>query len=164
MPVNVALNKATSDAFKAKLKAAREKLNDNGVAMKQIAVMLDSWVQRNFQGKGGNVGGWEPYKYGGRLVRKSKSNGKSIEGHKYINGSAVMLQDTGALRHSFLPFIAKGTAGIGSDLPYSKPHEDGDSRHGLPQRRMLPKNADVDVQVHQILDNYILGIVKFAND
>lgn len=173
MAANVHLNKSTVEAFKAKLSAAREGLKQEGVAMKQVAVMLDSWVQRNFKDKGSNVGGWAPYKYGGRLAVKNpskskakktpnKANAQSIDGRRWINGSAVLLRDTGALQHSFLPFIRKGTAGIGSELLYSKPHEDGDSSRNLPQRRMLPKNADVDVQVLKILDNFVRVSIRKA--
>lgn len=160
MSIDVQLNKRTVDALKEKLKAAREGLLNDGAVMRQVAVFLDQWVQRNFQSEGDKVGGWAPFKYGGRIVRKKGAKAQSIEGHRYIDGSAKMLQDTGALRHSFLPFIRKGIAGIGSDLPYSKPHEDG--MKGLPQRRMLMKTADVQVDLREILDNWLLITLKRA--
>jgi phage gpG-like protein len=154
--INVALTKATLDALKAKLKEARVNLNNDGPAMKQVAVYLDQWVQKNFKSKGGNVGGWEPFKYGGRLTRKSKASAQSIDGKKWINGSAVLLQDTGAMRISYLPFVRKGIAGIGSELPYTKAHEEGDSAHNIPQRRILPKDEEVRPMIIQILDNFVL--------
>lgn len=156
MTVAIQLNKAASDAFKARLKAARVGLQNDGVAMRQVAVFLDSWVQRNFKGKGGNVGGWAGYTYGGRLVRKSKATAYSKEARRWINTNAVLLQDSGALRHSFLPFVRKGVAGIGSDLPYSKTHEEGDDERNLPQRRILPEDSEVRAQVFEILDNFVL--------
>lgn len=155
MTVNVHINKASVAELKARLTAAREGLQNDSVVMKQVAVYLDSWVQRNFKSKGGSVGGWEAYTYGGRLTTKAKANAKSIAGRRYINTAAAMLQDTGALRISFLPFIRKGVAGIGSDLPYSKPHEEGDPTRSLPQRRMLPVNSEVEDPVLQILDNFV---------
>lgn len=154
--VSFQLNKATTDAFKAKLKAARLGLENNGPAMRQVAVFLDSWVQRNFKGKGGNVGGWTGYTYGGRLTRKSKANAYSPEARHWINTNAALLQDTGALRHSFLPFVRKGVAGIGSDLPYSKAHDEGYEEGNIPQRRMLPEDSEVRTQVFEILDNFVL--------
>lgn len=157
---SVHLDKASLAAVMAKLKGAREELKYDSPVMKRVAVYLDQWVQRNFQSKGGKVGGWAPYTYGGRLVPKKKANAQSIAGHRWINGNAVMLQDTGALRHSFLPFIKKGTAGIGSDLPYSKKHNEGDDK--LPQRRLLPVDEDVQVDVLHILDNFVKVTIRKA--
>ena len=62
-----------------------------------------SWVQKNFKGEGKAVGGWAPFKAGGRW-RKGFG----------LDTSAKLLQDTGALRASFLPFASKTDAGIGS--------------------------------------------------
>lgn len=151
-PISVAVNKPVLDTLKVKLAAARDGLKNDDPAMRQVAVYLDQWVQRNFKGQGSNVGNWTPFTYGGRLTTKAKANAKSIEGRHYIQSNAQLLQATGALRLSFLPFIRKGLAGIGSDLPYAKPHNDGE---GLPQRRMLPKNAEVEAPVFSILENFV---------
>lgn len=161
MSISVTPNKATIDAAKKKLQAARAGLKSDGVAMRQVAVFLDQWVQKNFTGKGEKVGGWAPFTYGGRLTTKRKSNAQSIDGKRYINGVASLLQDTGALRHSFLPFVRQGTAGIGSDLPYSKPHDEGTK--DLPQRRLLPKKAEVQVDVKLILDNFVFMQIRKSN-
>lgn len=142
------------EELKRKLAAARDGLKNDGVAMRQVAIFLDRWVQKNFQSSGSEVGGWSPYTYGGRLTTKRKGNAKSIEGRKWINGSAKLLMDTGALRLSFLPFIRQGSAGIGSDLPYSEPHEHGSKN--VPQRRILPRDDEVKADVVEILDNFIL--------
>lgn len=154
-------NQQQLDAMKRRLAEARGALANNLPAMKQVAVFLDQWVQRNFMGKGSKVGGWTPYTYGGRLTIKKKANAKSIDGRRYINGSAQLLQDTGTLRHSFLPFVRLGDAGIGSDLPYSKPHNDGE---GVPQRRLLPYKNEVRGDVKQILENFVVLRVRKAND
>lgn len=157
MSIDVQLTKATVNALKAKLKLAREGLQNDGVVMRQVAVFLDQWVQRNFQSEGGKVGGWPRFKYGGRVVSKKGAKTQSIEGHRYIDSSAKLLQDTGALRHSFLPFVRKGVAGIGSDLPYAETHE-----KGKPQRRMLMKTEDVQVDLREIMDNWLLLTIKRA--
>ncbi len=146
------------DALKEKQKEARELLKQDGVVMRQIAVFLDRWVQKNFQSSGGNVGGWEPFKYGGRLTTKKKGNAISIDGHHYINGSAKLLMDSGALRLSFLPFTQLGNAGIGSELPYSKFHEDGTNH--LPQRRILMKEEEVVGDVKEIMSDWVRVTLK----
>jgi hypothetical protein len=162
MSTKAQLNKASLEAYKARLAAAHAGLRNDGVVMKAVAVFLDQWVHRNFRSKGANVGGWAPYTYGGRVVRKSKANAQSIQGKKWINGTAVLLRDTGLMEHSFLPFVRKGIAGIGSDLPYSKPHNEGDSDRNLAKRRMLPESSEVDVQVNEILENFVAVQIRKA--
>lgn len=166
MTVEIKIDERSLADVKARLKAARAKLQDTEPAMRRVAVFLDQWVQRNFQTEGGNVGRWAPFKYGGRLTTKTKLSGgkrvrnkgataQSIVGRKHINASAKLLMDTGALRHSFLPFVRGGIAGIGSDLPYSKAHEEGLPENGLPQRRMLPKIGEVRADVTEIMDQWV---------
>lgn len=163
MSVELKLNKAQLDAMKAKLAAARANLQNDGMVMRRAAVFLDQWVQRNIQGGGEKVGGWRAFKYGGRVIRKKGAKAQSIESRRYIDGSAKLLQDTGALRISFLPFIRKGVAGIGSELPYSKAHEDGMPERGIPQRRLLPLNAEVQADIYAILDDWVRVVARGAN-
>lgn len=163
----ITLDQQKLDEMKGKLNAARSALKDDGVVMRQIAVFLDQWVQKNFQSSGGKVGGWVPFTYGGRLTTldpKAKSNhgranAKSISGHRWINGSAKLLMDTGLLRHSFLPFIRKGLAGIGSELPYAKAHDEG-VQGKVPQRRILMKQSEILDDVNVILENWVLVTLK----
>lgn len=148
--VNVKVNQAQLEAAKAKLKKARDDLKEGSVPMRQVAVMLDQWVQRNIISQGDKVGGWNPFTYGGRLTRKDKATAK-VDG-RWVNATAKLLRNTGALQHSFLPFIRDKQIGIGSDLPYSKYHEEGE---GTMHRRMLPENKDVDDDVKSIFDAFI---------
>lgn len=150
--------KESLDAAKAKIAQARARLKDSHPVMMRVSVYLDQWVQRNFKSEGGNVGSWTPFKYGGRITTKAKATGKS-DG-RYINASAKLLQDAGHLRISFLPGVREGEAYIGSDLPYSRYHEEGTAK--LPQRRMLPNQDDVKGQVSTIFDNWIVASLKGA--
>jgi len=109
-------------------------------AMKQVSVFLDAWVQQNFKTEGGKVGGWDPFKAGGRYVKG------------VLDTSAKLLQSTGTLRGSYRAFATSNNAGIGSDLPYAKVHEDG---LGVPARRMLPEGPDVMPEVRDILASYV---------
>ncbi len=112
--------------------AARIKaLQDFGNPLAQIAVLLDRWVKKNFASEGGSVGGWKPFQYGGRVMPDGT-----------IDTSAKLLQDTGRLRASFLPFHSDKIAGIGTDLPYAEPHNK--------IRRMLPVREEVIEQVKRI--------------
>lgn len=114
---------------------------------KKISIFLDRWVQKNFRSEGGAVGGWLPLKAGGRWIK-----GKGLD------ATARILQDTGRLRVSFLPFADMKNAGIGSDLPYSKKHEKGED--GLPVRRMLPKSREVMKDARKIYDKHIKESIR----
>lgn len=117
-----------------------KELKELSIPYKKVTTYLDSWVQKNFKQSGALVGGWLPFKAGGRV-----KNGK-------LDTSAKLLMDTGRLRASFLPFATKSIAGIGSDLPYSKAHNEG---IGAPKRRILPVDAEVKKQITTILDDRV---------
>ena len=138
--VQVTVKPSLKDLKKRQEKQLK-KIADMKEPMSKVATLLDRWVQTNFKTEGGNVGGWAPFAIGGRR----KKGGR-------IDTTAKLLQDTGRTRASFLPFSSKNDAGIGSDLPHTKAHNEG---HGnLPKRRMLPKAADVLKEVRRLLESY----------
>jgi phage gpG-like protein len=144
---------------------------------RKVSVWLLRWVNTNFKTQGGKVGGWKPFKYGGRVVSKTKkgksgkrtknrlakSQGIGGPGNRpYVDTSAKLLQDTGLLRAKFHPFHTRNTAGVGNNQPYSLAHELGVPSRNLPARRMLPESGDRDVEdgVLKIYDTYIERIVR----
>lgn len=139
--------KPTIKQVKAEHARRTKKLSKMKKPNARISVFLDRWVQKNFKGEGENVGGWKPFKAGGRWIR-----GKGLD------TSAKLLQDTGRLRASFIPFATALNAGIGSDLSYSKPHDEG--LDGLPMRRMLPKKAEVKEDIRKIYDGHVRESIK----
>lgn len=138
--VQVTVKPSLKDLKKRQEKQLK-KIADMKEPMSKVATLLDRWVQTNFKTEGGNVGGWAPFAIGGRR----KKGGR-------IDTTAKLLQDTGRTRASFLPFSSKNNAGIGSDLPHTKAHNEG---HGnLPERRILPRIADVLKEVRRLLESY----------
>ena len=123
-----------------------EEIKDMETPFKKVSIYLDSWVQRNFKTQGGNVGGWEKLSLGGRF------------GSTGFDASAKVLQDTGRLRASFLPFASNKDAGIGSKLPYSKKHDEG--LDGLPKRRILPKKSEVIDTANKIMEKHVKDSLK----
>lgn len=101
---------------------------------KKISIMLDRWVQVNFKTEGGKIGGWAPIKRDGRI-----------------------LQLTGRLRLSMLPFFNRKDAGIGSDLPYSEKHEKG---QGVKKRRMLPLIGEVKRDIVNVYNQHVKDSAK----
>lgn len=123
------------------LRERREALQDMRRPMARVATYLDRWVQENFRTEGDKVGGWRPLKAGGR------------HGPGGFDPTAKILQDTGRLRASFKPFAHATNAGIGTDLPYAKKHEEGED--GLPKRRMLMRRGEVLEDARKILNQFV---------
>lgn len=125
---------------RAKLDEARKSMTDLTTPNRRAAVFLDRWVQLNFKTEGGQVGGWEPFTYGGRLT------------HDGVDTSAKLLQDTGRGRLSFLPFADKKQAGIGTEIDYMEQHDRG---IGVTQRRILPEAAEVRQDLFEIYGTHV---------
>jgi phage gpG-like protein len=105
------------------------------IANKRASIVLYQWVLRNFQTEGGQVGGWEPL-------------APATVEWKEAHGYSRLLQNTGALRASFLPYSDDKVALVGSPLAYSAAHEEGTSR--VPQRRLLPNAEEAQAMVMPI--------------
>lgn len=143
---NDSLNKA-----KAKLAEARKQMVDLSNPISKAAVFLDQWVQRNFKGEGAKVGGWAPF---------APATLRWIELYDPERSPAKLLQKTSYLKTSFLPFTSKNQAGIGSDVPYSKTHNEGLGH--VPERRMLPKYKEVIKDVNRIMRNHVKESLRAA--
>lgn len=133
------------------LKKTAHLATDFSAANRKISIFLDRWVQRNFRTQGDLVGGWTPFKIGGRRIRLG--SGTSV-----IDFGARLLQHTGTLRASFRAFWDRRYAGIGSDLDYAEPHERGTGT--LPRRRMLPQRRDVLVPIKKIYEKELRTILR----
>lgn len=131
----------SDEEFRSSLAHKMEPIHDMSGAMYRCSVYLDRWVQTNFRTQGGGVGGWAPFKLGGRPT----SGGG-------LDTAAKLLQDTGRLKASFIPFHGKFNAGIKSDLDYASTHEKG---KGVPQRRMLPKRSEVNQDLLKIFKSEV---------
>lgn len=135
-----------SRAVSKKLRRVIRKVKNPKQANREVSIWLMRWVNENFKTEGAKVGGWKPFKLGGRRLPGGG-----------IDSSAKLLQDTGRLRGSFSPFHSRTAAGIGSGLDYSVAHELGLPHKNLPARRMLPIASDKSVErgVIKIYDRYI---------
>jgi len=119
------------------------------VANAQAGVKLHSDVIETFIAEGATFGRakWEDLKAGGRYV-KSVAKGKK----RRFQTSYQILQDTGALRQSFVPLSDDKLAGVGAVSFYSpvdredhgdlaKLHQFGVPSKNLPARPMLPTES-----------------------
>lgn len=146
--IEVSVRGATELALSMWRKVAA--LKDQEVAYKKCSIFLDQWVQHNFKTEGGKVGGWKPFKIGGRMIKRSNK--------RYLDAKAKLLQDTGQLRKSMTPDYNSKRCWIRSELPYAAPHNYGTSK--LPARRILPELSEVREQANKIFDDHIKEALK----
>lgn len=137
---------------KFKLQNTRAAMKDMRGPFSKIAVTLDRWVQSNIKTEGGKYGGWKPFKAGGRYTGSGNN--------RRLDGSAKLLRDTGRLASSFIPFSEKNDAGIGTDLPYAKAHDEGMGH--IPQRKILPEDSNVEIKLksRMIIDSHVNKVCK----
>jgi len=124
----------TMRAMKSRLEKRLEEIGVMTVPNKKAAIFLDRWVQQNFRTEGGSVGGWAP------IQRKGK-----------------ILQDTGRLRLSFLPFADSKDAGVGSKLDYAEKHDKGIR---IQRRRILPEHREVDDDLFKLYDQHVENLTS----
>lgn len=133
--VRIVPNRSLNEAALKRLRKLAKDVGDTTGVNRQVSIWLLRWVNDNFRSEGGKVGGWPPFKLGGRRKRGGG-----------IDRTAKLLQDTGRLRASIQPFHSRRNAGVGSAIIYAGPHDTGLPRRGLPQRRILPIDTDSDVE------------------
>jgi len=131
--------------LRAAMRGAAHEMADLRIPHRQIAVFLDRWVQQNFRTEGGEVGGWQPFAIGGRWVGRGST--------RRFDPAAKLLQDTGRLRASYESFYSARDAGIGSNLDYAEPQNDG--TRTLPARRMIPRKEEVADDVRGIYRRHV---------
>lgn len=143
------LVKPTFDKVRKTAQRKYARLKNLSVPYKRASVYLHGWVIANFKTEGGKVGGWAPF---------SPITLIMIERHDPGRVPAKLLQKTGALRQSFVPFATNRNAGVGSNIPYSKKHEEGQGR--IPARRMLPRKPEVTKDIRTILSDHVKVSVR----
>lgn len=172
--VKLKLNKHANDEVRKKFTQLSKMLSgpQMDVAQRKTEKALHGFNQRLFRTKGAAVGGWPPYKYGGRIVRKGylgrdrKGSGAvpthviTSTGKKrlyYINTRASLLEDIGDLKKSFKTYSTRKNVVLGSDLEYSITHEEGNKSKGVKQRRLLPdeNNRQLNMKLIRIYNTLI---------
>lgn len=141
-------SKPSVEELKRSVEARRKQLANFRTPYTRASIFLDQWVQQNFKSEGGKVGGWKPF---------AKSTLEHIAETDPGRQPAKLLQRTGRLRSTFMPFASDDDAGIGSNLFYSKPHNEGLGR--LPQRRLLPTRDLVMGDIRRIFKNYTTEVL-----
>ena len=165
------LDKQSSERVQRKMAELIKLTDDLRIPNRAVAYELDTWVQMNFRTEGRKAKplvGWDKFK-----LRPDGRRGRWVGGRKqlrvlgftlarwgrvgHLDEDAKLLQDTGHLRASFDTLVRKRSVTIGSDVKYAVYHEEGLPMRGLPQRRMLPRASDknLDDTIFNIYDFYL---------
>lgn len=138
------------EQVRARLDGFRRSMADTTPANRQASIAMYGWLIRNYDKEGAAIGGWHPL--APYTIREKKRIGKE-----------KMLVRTGALRQSFVPFHTAENAGVGSEISYSKAHEEGVPDRNLPARPMLPpRDVVLDIGV-KVYGQYVARQVAKAN-
>lgn len=148
--ISAEVNQQQLNRMNRRLNAFGDAMSNPTQANREASIALYGWTIRNFDRAGGLQGGWAPLHP--RTVREKARIGKER-----------MLVRTGALRASFLPFHSRENAGVGSELEYSKYHQDGAPSRNLPQREMLPRREKVLEIGLKVYGNYVAREAHKAN-
>lgn len=125
-------------------------MEDTTQPNRQASIAMYGWLIRNYDREGATIGGWAPLSP--RTIAEKKKLGKE-----------KMLVRSGAMRQSFVPFHTKDNAGVGSELSYSKAHEDGNPSRNLPARPMLPpREVVLDIGI-RVYGQYVAREARKAN-
>lgn len=141
------------------IKAMRKSAGALGKGMKKrrtvngrAVLIVDRWIQKNFQSEGEKVGGWEPLAESTILARRTST--KKRKGNK-------ILQDTGQLKTRWKHYWSHKYAKITSNVPYAVYHDSDKPRKGnLPRRQILPDAKHIMPQLKKVYNHFVKTQIK----
>jgi len=130
----------------------RGSLNKRREINAKAVVLLDRWIQKNFQTQGKLAeggSGWKPLKEATILRRRKGPR----------PGSPKILQDTGTMKSRWKHIWSAKLAGIQSGVNYSKFHDKG-TRRGLPRRKITPMRKQIWPEVVKLYGKWMGKILR----
>lgn len=146
----VGINSLTSKMNQRKLRLDdRSKLNARAI------VVLDRWIQKNFDTEGQlAVGGWQPLSPS-TLLARAKGWG-NYKHHK--SASPKILQDTGKLKTNWKHYYDKRRAWIRAGVIYAVTHQEG--LGNVPRRPLIPTKKQIMPALKKIYGEFIRTNLK----
>ncbi len=134
--------------FTSGMKARAGRLRKRSVINKRALVLVDRWIQKNFQSQGGTVGGWQKLEASTIAHRRKKGRGAKI------------LQDVGWLKNNWKHFANDRMAVIEAGVPYGIFHDSDKPRRKLPQRKILPRDENVQPVLTKLYKHWVRTVIK----
>jgi hypothetical protein len=147
------------DVLKQFIDKTQVKLKERSVVNHEAVIVLDRWIQKNFQGEGDLSGGWAPLApstIARRLAEKrtvAATKARSAQGRP--SASIKILQDRGWLRSRWKHFFNASIGKITSAVDYGDYHDSDKPRKHLPQRKILPRKKDVMDQLMKLYGHFV---------
>lgn len=140
------------DAVVARLQRVALRIGNRRIPNKEVSVVLFAEVMRNFDAEAHEGKPWAP-------LAPATVKGKEKKGY------ARILQNTGALRNSFLPFSDADVAGVGArsvkkHADISTVHEYGAPERNIPARPMLPSRLTAERIALKVYELYVERSIK----
>lgn len=129
----------------------QKKLDNRTLTNKKAVILLDRWIQKNFQSEGDLAypgKGWEPL--------DPKTIAARRKGEK-IDREDKILQDTGQLRSRWKHTWTQRSAKIQSGVDYGEYHEKG---KGVPERRVLPTEEQIMPELLKLFGKFVQTSLK----
>lgn len=137
--------------FLKRIERKQKKLDDRTLTNKKAVILLDNWIQKNFQSEGELAypgKGWEPLDPKTIKARRTGTNkGRSDK----------ILQDTGQLRGRWKHTWTQRAAKIQSGVEYGEYHEKG---RGVPERRVLPTEEQIMPALLKLFGRFVRTSLK----
>jgi phage gpG-like protein len=137
------------NAVRNSLQRRMRALNDRRSTNAQAVVIVDRWIQKNFQQEGAlaHGGGWAPLAPGTIVARQKRRAGR-----------ARILQDTGGLKSRWKRFWDRRRAMVQSAYSFARYHQDG-GKH-LPQRRIVPTNEQIWPELQKLFGRWMRRVLR----
>lgn len=138
-------------ALQRRLSRMTKGLSDRRRVNARATVIVDRWIQKNFQ-KEGQLAypgtGWKPLKPS-TIASRRKGKGK---------GGVKILQDTGHLKGRWKKSWTATFAKVQSGVPYSEIHHEGKGH--VPERRILPTDAQIRPELMKLFADFVRMQIK----
>ena len=131
-----------------RMRTRRVRLGRRRTVNKKAVIIIDRWIQKNFQAEGGLLDNkWKPLAPSTEEARR--------KGRKTAKGNKI-LQDTGDMRMKWKHHYDNTKAFVRSGVPYAIYHDSEKPRKGkLPRRQILPDKKHVMDKLLKIYGEHV---------
>ena len=131
---------------KTRMEKNRKRLTKNRVAYQKAVIVIDRWIQKNFESEGSLTGKPWPELAESTVMNLSKRRSK---GHKVLHG------DTGDLKSNWKHWFTTSRAVVRSKTPYAIYHDSDEPRTVLPRRQIIPDTKHVQDKIEKIFGKFV---------
>jgi phage gpG-like protein len=149
------------EQIRASIDKKKVALQHRGNVFHQSTIILDRWVQKNFQSEGQMAysgQGWKPLAEStkaGRLGQRRVKEAAKAKGKPVKTATIKILQQSGWLRNRWKHFWNDKYAIIQSGVDYGIYHDSDAPRKKLPQRKITPTEKQIMPELLKLFGKFI---------